>query len=96
MAAAFGLTKIAKFFYYVYAFGSKKQKLDKEGKIVEEEYEPLSVTDFGPELKDQIEDIAEGKKTEDNTVVDLLTKILGGSSDNAATEDELQRIVKGE
>jgi hypothetical protein len=83
-------------FYYGKEFGSKKQKLDKEGKIIEEGYEPLSVTDFGPELKDQIEDIAEGKKTEDNTVVDLLTKILGGSSDNAATEDELQRIVKGE
>ena len=83
-------------FYYGKEFGSKKQKLDKEGKIIEGEYEPLSVTDFGPELKDQIEDIAEGKKTEDNTVVDLLTKILGGSSDNAATEDELQRIVKGE
>jgi hypothetical protein len=82
-------------FYYGKDFDSKKQKLDKEGRLVDEDYKPLSVTDFGPELSDQLEDVAEGKKTEDNTVVDLLTKILGGG-DNAATEDELQRIVKGE
>ena len=90
------MPQLANVFYYGKDFDSKKQKLDKEGRLVDEDYEPLSVTDFGPELKDQLEDVAEGKKTEDNTVVDLLTKILGGNSDNAATEDELQRIVKGD
>jgi hypothetical protein len=94
MAVALGMPALANVFYYGKEFGSKKQKLDKEGKIIKDEYDPLSVTEFGPELEDKLENIAERGKTEDNTVVDLLTKILGGG-DNAATEDELRNIVKG-
>jgi hypothetical protein len=92
---AFGIPQLANVFYYGKEFGSKKQKLDKEGKIVDEDYEPLSVTDFGPELKDQLEDVAEGGKTKDNNVLSLLEQILGKNSDSAVSEDELRNIVKG-
>ena len=94
MAAAFGVPQLANVFYYGKEFGSKKQKLDKEGKIVGDEYESLSVTDFGPELKDQLEDVAEGGKTKDNSVMALLEQILGKGND-AVSEDELRNIVKG-
>lgn len=92
---AFGIPQLANVFYYGKDFESKKQKLDKEGKLIDEEYEPLSVTDFGPELKDQLEDIAEGGKTKDNNVLSLLEQILGKGNGDAASEDELRNIVKG-
>jgi hypothetical protein len=94
MAAAFGAPQLANVFYYGKEFGTKKQKLNEKGEIIEDEYKPLSVTDFGPELKDKIEDIAEGEKTKDNSVMALLEQILGKGSD-AASEDELRDIVKG-
>jgi hypothetical protein len=94
MAAAFGVPQLANVFYYGKEFGSKKQKLDKEGKIVSDEYEPLSVTEAGAELKDKLEDVAEGSKTKDNSVMALLEQILGKGND-AVSEDELRNIVKG-
>ena len=93
MAAAFGVPQLANVFYYGKEFGSKKQKLDKEGKIVGDEYEPLSVTEAGVELKDKLENVAEGDKTKDNSVMALLEQILGKGSD-AISEEELQNIVK--
>jgi len=94
MAAAFGVPQLANVFYYGKEFGSKKQKLDKEGKIVSDEYEPLSVVKAGAEGEEESQEVAEGSKTKDNTIVALLEQILGKSSD-AATEDELRDIVKG-
>jgi len=94
MAAAFGVPQLANVFYYGKEFGSKKQKLDKEGKLIEEEYEPLSVTEAGAELKDKLESVAEGGKTKDNSVMALLEQILGKGND-AVSEDELRNIVKG-
>ena len=93
MAAAFGVPQLANVFYYGKEFGSKKQKLDKEGKIVGDEYEPLSVTEAGAELKDKLESVAEGEKTKDNSVMALLEQILGKGND-AISEEELQNIVK--
>jgi len=48
-AAAFGMPQLANVFYYGKEFGSKKQKLTKEGRLEQEEYKPLSVTQAGAE-----------------------------------------------
>jgi hypothetical protein len=94
MAAAFGMPQLANVFYYGKEFGTKKQKLDEKGNVIDGEYDPLSVVKAGAEGEEESQEVAEDSKTKDNTIVALLEQILG-KSNNAATEDELRDIVKG-
>jgi hypothetical protein len=92
-AAALGIPALANVFYYGKEFGSKKQKLNEKGEIVEEEYKPLSVTKPGAQ-GELLEDIAEEKKNKENNANDALDLILGKSSDSMSIDDILN-IVKG-
>lgn len=93
IAAAFGLPQLANVFYYGKEFGSKKQKLDEKGRLIQEEYRPLSVSKAGAE-GEILEDIAEEKKNKENNANDALDLILGESSESMSL-DELINIVKG-
>ena len=95
IAAAFGIPALANVFYYGKDFGSKKQKLTKEGEVVEEEYKPLSVTKAGA-VGEMIEEqeIAQEQKNKENSANDALDLILGKSSDSMSVDD-LLNIVKG-
>jgi hypothetical protein len=74
-------------FYYGKDFESKKQKLTKEGELVEELYEPLSVVKPGPEL----EQLAQEAKNKQNTALDVADKLMG---ENTSFED-LIKILRG-
>jgi hypothetical protein len=92
VAAAFGMPQLANVFYYGKEFGSKKQKLTKEGKLEEEEYQPLSVTQAGAEPEQIAEQIEATKKTEDN-IVDQVLKTI---DDDTVSFDDLIRILRGQ
>lgn len=94
MAAAFGMPQLANVFYYGKEFGTKKQKLDEKGNVIDGDYEALSVTEAGPEVEAKLEEVAGESKRKDNSIVALLEQILGKGND-AASEDELRDIVKG-
>ena len=81
-----GLPTLASMFYYGKEFGSQKQKLNKQGEIIEEEYHPLSVTDFGEEAWQQ--EVARGDKTDENDLDALIGRGLP-----PATVDDLMQIV---
>jgi len=83
---------LANVFYYGKEFGSKKQKLTKEGKLEEEEYQPLSVTQAGAEPEQIAEQIEGKKKTEDN-IVDQVLKTI---DDDTVSFDDLLRILRGQ
>ena len=93
IAAAFGIPALANVFYYGKDFGSKKQKLTKEGEVADEEYRPLSVTKAGAE-GEMLEDIAEEQKNKENNANDALDLVLGKSGDSMSIDD-LLNIVKG-
>jgi hypothetical protein len=93
IAAAFGIPALANVFYYGKDFGSKKQKLTKEGEVAEEEYRPLSVTKAGAE-GEMLEDIAEEQKNKENNANDALDLVLGKSGESMSIDD-LLNIVKG-
>lgn len=94
IAATFGIPALANVFYYGKDFGSKKQKLNEKGELVEEEYKPLSVTKAGAE-GELLEDIAEEKKNKENNANDALDLILGKSSDSMSFDDLLNIVKKG-
>jgi hypothetical protein len=89
IAAAFGIPALANVFYYGKEFGSKKQKLDKEGNVVDEEYKPLSVTAPGA-----MGELVEEQKNKENNANDALDLILGKSGESMSIDD-LLKIVKG-
>jgi hypothetical protein len=93
IAATFGVPQLANVFYYGKDFGSKKQSFDKKGKLEQEEYDPLSVTQAGA-AGELAEDIAEEKKNKENNANDALDLILGESS-NSMSIDDILNIVKG-
>ena len=80
-------------FYYGKEFGSKKQKLDEKGRLIQEEYRPLSVSKAGAE-GEMLEDIAEEQKNKENNANDALDLIFGKSSESMSLDD-LINIVKG-
>ena len=90
IAAAFGIPQLANVFYYGKEFGSKKQKLTKEGKVAEEEYKPLSVTAPGA-----AGELVEEQKNKENNANDALDLILGKSSDSMSVDDLLDIVKKG-
>jgi hypothetical protein len=85
--AAAGIPQLANVFYYGKEFGSKKQKVTKEGELVEEEYKPLSVTKPGAE----IEQLAEEAKSKQNTALDVADKLMGETT----SFDDLIKILRG-
>lgn len=91
--ASAGIPQLANVFYYGKDFGGKKQKLDKRGELVDEEYDPLSVTKAGAmgEIEEQV---AEDAKTKENDVNTALDHIIGKSSESTSLDD-LLNIVKG-
>lgn len=89
IAAAFGMPALANVFYYGKDFGSKKQKLTKEGEVEEEEYKPLSVTTPGA-----LGELVEEQKNKENNANDALDLIMGKSSESMSLDDILN-IVKG-
>jgi hypothetical protein len=91
-AAAFGMPQLANVFYYGKEFGSKKQKLTKEGSIEEEEYKPLSVTQAGVE-PEQIAEQIEGKEKREENSVDQVLKAV---DDDSLSFDDLIRILRGQ
>ena len=104
-AMAMGLPELAKVFYYGKEFGTKKQRLNEKGQLVEEEYKPLSVTKAGAEgdepeytteavLPEEKGAVAKESKVSENDVNGLLDHILGKSGDSASL-DEILNIVKG-
>jgi hypothetical protein len=74
-------------FYYGKEFGSKKQKLTKEGELVEELYEPLSVVKSGAEL----EQLAEEAKSNENVALKVADKLMGEQT----SFDDLIKILRG-
>jgi len=92
IAASFGMPQLANVFYYGKEFGSKKQKLTKEGKLEEEEYKPLSVTQAGAEPEQIAEQIEASKKREENPVDQVLRAI----DDETVSFDELIQILRGQ
>jgi hypothetical protein len=74
-------------FYYGKEFGSKKQKLNEKGELVEEEYKPLSVTKPGAE----IEQLAEEAKSKQNTALDVADKLMGETT----SFEDLIKILRG-
>ena len=85
--AAAGIPQLANVFYYGKEFGSKKQKLTKEGEVAEEEYKPLSVIKPGAE----IEQLAEEAKSKQNTALDVADKLMGENT----SFDDLIKILRG-
>jgi hypothetical protein len=93
IAASLGIPALANVFYYGKEFGSKKQKVNEKGELVDEDYKPLSVTKAGAE-GEMLEEIAEEKKNKENNTNDALDLVLGKSSDSMSFDD-LLNIVKG-
>ena len=91
-AAAFGMPQLANVFYYGKEFGSKKQKLTKEGTIEEKEYKPLSVTQAGVEPEQIAEQIEGKEKREENSVDQVLRSV----DDDSLSFDDLIRILRGQ
>ena len=82
-----GIPQLANVFYYGKDFGTKKQKLTKEGEIIEEDYTPLSVVQAGVEP----EQVAEAAKAGKNDAFDTVGKLM---SENTSFDD-LLRILRG-
>jgi hypothetical protein len=95
MAAAMGFPQLANMFYYGKEYSSKKQKLGKHGEIIEQEYRPFSVTDFGEEpwqAAEQAAEVADTGETDENSIEALIAQITAGNSPSASIE-ELMNII---
>jgi hypothetical protein len=106
---AMGLPELAKMFYYGKEFGAKKQKLNRKGELVQEEYKPLSVTKAGaegdeadytnesalPVAKDDKSGENDVKQPADPATVEALLQHIMGKSENSASLDDILNIVKG-
>jgi len=85
--AAAGIPELANVFYYGKEFGTKKQKVNEKGELIEEDYKPLSVTKPGVE----VEQLAEEAKSNENVALDAADKLMG---ENTSFED-LIKILRG-
>jgi hypothetical protein len=85
--ALLGMPQLADVFYYGKDFSSQKQELDPTGQLVPQEYDPLSVTQKGPELQlDKIDG------TNENDVQALIQQIMASNNGNISPE-ELAQIL---
>ncbi len=98
MAAAMGFPQLANMFYYGKEYASKKQKLGKHGEIIEEEYRPFSVTDFGEEpwqAAEQAAEVADTGETDENSLDAFIQKLTAGDSSSTTLDELMQIIGKG-
>ena len=85
--ALLGIPGLGNVFYYGKDFSSQKQQLDPSGRLVQQEYDPLSVTQAGAEL--QLDKIA---GTNENDVQALIQQIMVNSG-GTATPEEIAEIL---
>jgi hypothetical protein len=102
VAAALGIPGLANVFYYGKEFGSKKQKLTKEGTVKAEKYKPLSVVQPGAEPEQALEALEEAfaprEKSEENEPVEAAAggylDYLLRQGETPMTEAELLEIIR--
>jgi hypothetical protein len=85
--ALLGMPELANVFYYGKDFSSQKQELDPTGQLVPQEYDPLSVTQRGPELQ-----LDKMDGTNENDVQALIQQIMASNNGNISPE-ELAQIL---
>ena len=85
--ALLGMPQLADVFYYGKDFSSQKQELDPTGQLVPQEYDPLSVTQKGPEL--QLDKMG---GTNENDVQALIQQIMASNNGDISPE-ELAQIL---
>ncbi len=93
-----GLPQLANMFYYGKEYRSQKQKLGKKGELLEEEYRPLSVTDFGEEAwqaAEQLQEVAKPDESDENSTEALIQNITRGSASPTSLEELMQIIGRG-
>ena len=94
-----GIPALANMFYYGKEFGTKKEKVNEKGELVEEPYKPLSVTKAGAE-GDEADytasdlPVAKSEQKSENRD-DPVSKLLG-NSDSSVSMDDILKIVRGE
>jgi hypothetical protein len=91
-AASLGVPALANVFYYGKEFGSKKQRLTKEGTVADEDYKPLSVTKAGAvgEMLEE-QEIAAREKSKENDLDQMFAQQEPGTS----LDDLLNIIGRG-
>ncbi len=85
--ALLGMPQLGNVFYYGKDFSSQKQRLDPSGRLIQQEYKPLSVTQAGAEL--QLDKIA---GTDENDIEALIQQIMASSGGDISPE-ELAQIL---
>jgi hypothetical protein len=85
--ALLGMPQLGNVFYYGKDFSSQKQQLDPSGRLIQEEYDPLSVTQAGAEL--ELDKIA---GSNENDVQALIQQIMANSGGDISPE-ELAQIL---
>ena len=95
-----GIPALANMFYYGKEFGTKKEKVNEKGELVEEPYKPLSVTKAGAEgdeadyTNEAVLPVAKSEQKSENRD-DPVSKLLG-NSDSSVSMDDILKIVRGE
>jgi hypothetical protein len=89
--ALLGMPQLGNMFYYGKDFSSQKQELDPSGKLVQQEYDPLSVTQAGAEL--QLDKIA---GSNENDVQALIEQIMASNGGNISPEELAQILGQGD
>ena len=95
-AASLGVPALANVFYYGKEFGSKKQKLTKQGTVAEEDYKPLSVTKAGAvgEMLEE-QEIAAREESKENQPEDLIGQLFAQEEQGPTIDDLLNIIGRG-
>jgi hypothetical protein len=83
--ALLGLPQLGNVFYYGKDFSSQRQELDPSGRLIQQEYDPLSVTQAGPEL--QLDKMA---GSNENDVQALIQQIMANSGGDISPEEFAQ------
>lgn len=91
VAAQFGMPQLAGMFYYGKEFGSKKQKLTKQGTIEEDLYDPLSVVIPNVEPEQIAEQAEQEKKEKRQKGVD---EIIKQATNEQVSFEELLNILR--
>ena len=85
--ALLGLPQLGNVFYYGKDFSSQKQQLDPSGRLIQQEYDPLSVVQAGAELQ-----LDKMDGTDENDVQALIQQIMASNGGDISPE-ELAQIL---
>jgi hypothetical protein len=88
--ALLGIPGLGNVFYYGKDFSSQKQELDPRGRLIQQEYDPLSLTQAGPELQ-----LDKMDGTNENDVQALIQQIMTNSGGTASPEEIAQILGQG-